>query len=185
MPPLNKPYPGQKPQMQPVKKKSHSSAIALLVSALILVAVGYFIVYPFLSKYLKTPHSLTFVVADTPVRTTSRITAHAEEPEIAVVQETPPATVVNEPNIAVVRNRQPASAKGFYVIVGSFPTKASADNFVKTKGNAINLEVLSFEELGLYRISAGYFDNIRSAYNAIPRVKDTGGFANAWVLENR
>ncbi len=170
MPPVNKPRPGQKTQVQTTKKSTNSNStiigIIIVIAVLALIAVGYFVGYPMLKKS-REARPVTNIV-ETPVDTTTVIPPVVENPEIIVKQESSSSV-----------------PKGYYIIVGSFRNQNNADKMVKNIRKDIKLEVLSFEELGLYRVSAGHYDNIHKAYNDTYSVKDLDGCANAWVLENR
>ena len=111
--------------------------------------------------------------------------ALADTTEIVFVDTT--ATIIpeiEEPQIIVKQESSPSVPKGYYIIVGSFRNKNYADIMVRNIRKDIELKVYFFEEIGMYRVSAGYYDNIHKSYNDTYSIKDIDGCANAWVLEN-
>jgi len=93
-------------------------------------------------------------------------------------------TVVIPEVVEIVQPELPSIPKGYYIIIGSFRNKENADKMVQNTSGG-DVKALFFEESGLYRVSVGYFDNIRQAYNTKPRIIDSYGISDAWVLENR
>ena len=165
MPPVPPRLQTQKPKPE---KKQTGNKVALIIITVVVLIVGagiaaYFFYPPFGELFRKTPEQQ---IVDPPI----------EEPE----EEEEP-----EPVLQPQKQESSSSVdKGFYVIVGSYRLKSNADNLVKTCRKDIELQVLYFEELGLYRVSAGKYDNIRKAYNDTYSIKDLDGCENAWVLEN-
>jgi len=154
-----------KPQAQTQKKSSGSNSalgILIVIAVLAIVAVGYFVGYPFVQKLMN--------------------------PQPTAIKESPPAdtTKVVIPVVEEIVVQQKLSIpKGYYIIVGSFRNTNNANNMVQHTKKDLELNILFFEELGLYRVSAGYYDNIHKAYNDIDSIKDLDGCADAWVLENQ
>ena len=167
MPPVNRTRAVRRPpQNQPKKSTSNNSSLGIIIviAIIAIIAIGYFYGYPLLKKS-KEVHP---VVVDTPVDTTETVIPVIEEPQIIVKQES-----------------SSSIPKGYYIIVGSFRNKNYADIMVKNTRKDIELQVHYFEELGVYRVSAGRYDNIHKAYNDTYSVKDIDGCGNAWVLENQ
>ena len=169
MPPVNRPRPGQASQPQTPKKSSGSNKgilwIVVVIVVLGLAAAGYFFGYPLFQKYWDARFG-NIVLESPPVAdTTTVITPEVEE-------------VFVQPEVSAI-------PKGYYIIVGSFRNKDNADKLVQTTTSDSEVKALYFEDLGLYRVSVGYFDNIHKAYNNIHRIKDSYGVADAWVLDNR
>ncbi len=137
-----------------------------VIALLVVVIVGSFFLFPSIQKHFrKTP---TQVIV--------------EEPPVEEIK------VVEEPVEELKPLKQESSSsvpKGFYIVVGSYRIKNNADRMVKNRSKDIELKVLFFDELGLYRVSAGHYDNIHKAYNDMYSIKDLDGCSNAWVLENR
>jgi cell division septation protein DedD len=134
--------------------------IVVVIAVLALVGAGYYFGYPMFQKYWDKRFKPVVLVTP-PVDTTTVVI-----PE--VVEVVPP---------------EPAIAKGYYIIVGSFRNKDNADKMVQNTSGS-DVKALFFEELGLYRVSIGYYDNIRQAYNNKPGMMASSGIADAWVLEN-
>jgi len=163
---VNKPRPGQKFQTRPPQTTTthnNNSGIAILIVILILavLAAGYFFGYPLIREYFNSRNATT-------------IQKIAPVDSLPVVKETP---IVQEKLI-------PAIPKGYYIIVGSFRNKTNADRMVQNMSKNIHLDVLYFEQLGFYRVSTGYYENIRKAYSNVFQVQSIDGCNNAWVLEN-
>jgi len=168
MPPAIRPRPGLKPPAQPPKKSTGANnnklGFLIVISGLALVAAGYFVGYPLIQRF-KKPQPV--VIWQNPsVDTTKVIIPEVEE-------------------IVVQQELSTSIPKGYYIIVGSFRNKNNADNIVHQIKKDIELNVLYFKEEELYRVSAGYYDNIHKAYNDIYSIKDLDGCADAWVLENQ
>jgi len=148
------------PQERSSKKTSKSILVVIsVVGALVILAAG-FLAYPFVKNLLFPP------------------------PPVIVVEEKPEIIPVEEPQEAI---QEPVSSipKGYYVIIGSFRDRKSADLWVNNmKDQNLTLEVLHFEEIGAYRVSAGSYDNIHTAYNETINVMDILRTLNVWVLEN-
>ncbi|MDR1154563.1 MAG: SPOR domain-containing protein [Bacteroidales bacterium] len=186
MPPVNRPRPGQKTQAQAPKKSTGSNSatvgIIIVIAVLALIAAGYFFglpYLPYLQKYLQKSPTEAIVLENTPADTAATQNPDGEalnEPE----PEVPPAE-----DIVVKQESSSSAPKGYYIIVGSFRYQSNADRMVQNTRKDIKLETVYFEELGLYRVSAGHYDNIHTAYNDTYSVKDLEGCGNAWVLENR
>ncbi len=142
---------------------NNTKTIIIIIALLIVCIGGGYFLYPAIKKASnKKPVAVVPVV--TPVDTT-RITP-VEEPM-------PEHKVESSASVE----------KGFYLIVGSYHQKSNAERQVK-KVSGTSLTVLYFEELGLYRVSAGKYDNIHKAYNNISHIKEIEGCSEAWVLEN-
>jgi len=155
---INKKSPVPNPQASTSKKTNFTVPIIIGVALLALLAGGYF-AYPFVKNLLFPP---------------PQIIAVEEKPEI--IPEEPPV---------VIQESTPSIARGYYIIVGSFRDRNRADLMVSNlKNTNLNLEVLHFEDIGAYRISAGHYDNIHSAYNRVHTVMDMMNTPNVWVLEN-
>ena len=165
----NKSYPKQGSHTQNPEKttgsKKNTPIIIIIIVVLVLgvSAVGFFVGYPYLQQFFE-PKSSTILVS--PPLDSSSIT-------IPVVEE-----------VIFQQESSPSVPKGFYIIVGSFLNKSYADDFVDNKRNDYELKILYFEELSLYRVSAGYYDNIHKAYNDLFSIRDLDCCSNAWVLEN-
>ena len=163
MTPVNKSRLKQSPQKQPSQKSVNNNStvvmIIIAISIIVLVLLGYFFGYPLVKKHFF--NRSTTIIQETVTVDTPEI----EETQIVTQQES-----------------NPSIPKGYYIIVGSFRNKVNAEQMVRMN-DAINLNVLYFESLGRYRVTAGYFENIREAYNKIYKVKDVFGTENAWVLE--
>ena len=141
------------------KSSKQILGIICVVAALILVAVGY-LAYPFV-KNLLFPSPQVVVVE--------------KEPEI--IPEEEPQEIIQEPVSSIPR--------GYYVIVGSFRSRERADLLVSNMKNFnLTMEVLHFKEIGAYRVSAGFYSNIHTAYNETVKVMDILRSPNVWVLEN-
>ena len=169
MPPVNRPRPGQRPRTQPKKSTSNNSSLGIIIviALLALIAIGYFVVYPLIKKSEVRP-VVVDTIESTPIDTTETIIPEIKEPQIIVKQESSSSV-----------------PKGYYIIVGSFRDKNNADNMAKNTRKDIELKIYYFEEIGMYRASAGYYDNIHKAYNDTYSIKDIDGCSNAWVLENQ
>jgi len=174
MPPVNRPRARanqRPPQKQPKKSTSNNSSsviIVIVIAIIAIIAIGFFFGYPLINKSEKVRPIIIDTTESTPVDTTETIVPVIEEPQIIVKQES---------SLSV--------PKGYYIIVGSFRNKNYADIMVKNTRKDIELQVHYFEELGVYRVSAGQYDNIHKAYNDTYSVKDIDGCSNAWVLENQ
>jgi hypothetical protein len=160
MPPVKKSPSGQNTR---TKKSTFSPGCIIILVIAVCVTAGavYFYGYPWFQEYRASRHVLPPV-------------------EIAVQDTTytPPPVVVQQETV-------PSVPKGYYIIVGSFRSKEYAEQMAKTLSGSLKLEVFHFEEIGVYRVSAGLYDNIHNAYNNVNRVWDVDGCENAWVLENR
>ena len=172
MPPIHS---RPRPQMQkPMLQRSQSgNKIALIVTISIAVILGigvaaYFMYPPFADLFRSKPEQPFY---EMPV----------EEPVQKPIVETIPVEEL-QPQKQESSN---SVAKGFYIIVGSFQQKRNAEYFVKKCSKDTELQVLYFDEIGYYRVSAGKYDNIHKAYNDAYSIKDLDGCENAWVLENR
>lgn len=165
---VKKPRTGQTAST-PTQKKLSATTIGIIVAAGIAVlgALAWFVGYPM----LKARQNAQIV---TPIAETTPDTTFVTPPDTTAIEE-----------VAVLQETVPSVPKGYYIIVGSFRNRDNADRMVNNTGKDIALEVLHFEELGVYRVSAGYYESIRKAYNDAYSVKDLDGCANAWVLENR
>ena len=159
MPPLKRPVPKQKQGTNPQKKSSNHITIGIIVVIivlLILAAGGYFYIYPRIIQQKKATTNI--IISDTikitPIDTIPKIV----ESEIVVQQESTSSV-----------------PKGYYIIVGSFREKNNAENLLKKVRKDIELNVYYFEEIGLYRASAGHYDNIHKAYNDAYSIKDIDG----------
>jgi len=163
MPPVVRPRSGQSSQPQTPKSSTGSNKsvlwIVIIIAVLALAGAGYYFGYPVFQKYWDS----RFKVA---------------------VPELPPAdtTTVVIPEVVEIVQPEPAIPNGYYIIVGSFRKKENADKMAQTISGG-NTKSLYFEELGLYRVSVGYFDNIRQAYNNKPGIMASYGISEAWVLE--
>ena len=163
MPTINQPRPKQIPQAQKSSGSNNNTfGILIVVAVLALVAVGYFVGYPFLQKFMKPRPAMITVIP--PVDTTTVVIPDVEE--------------------IVVQQELPSIPKGYYIIVGSFRHQNNAGNMAQNMRKDFELNVLYFEELELYRVSAGFYENIHKAYNDLYSIKDLDGCADAWVLEN-
>ena len=165
MPPVTRPRPGQQSQPQTPKTSTGSNKnvlwIIVAIAVLALAGAGYFFGYPLYQKYWNARFAIAIPETPPPAEDTTTVVVPVVE-EIAVVSELP------------------TIPKGYYIIVGSFRNKNNAAKMVQNTSGS-DVKSLFFEDLGLYRVSVGYFDNIRQAYNN----KNSYGFADAWVLENR
>ena len=172
MPPVNRPrtHANQRPQRQPKKLTSKNSSLVIIIVLVIiaLIAIVFFFGYPLINKSEAAHPVIIDTTESTPVDTTETIIPIIEEPQIIVKQESSSSV-----------------PKGYYIIVGSFRDKNNADNMAKNIRKDIELTIYFFEEIGMYRVSAGQYDNIHKAYNDTYSVKDLDGCANAWVLENQ
>ena len=180
MPPVNKSRARQKTQAQShnIKKSSNSNQrlVFLFVIAVIAVIVaGIFIVYPLLKKTSDT--SSVTVIENNQVDATEFETIALDTIAIDIPK-------VDETKITIKQESSTSVPKGFYIIVGSFRDQANADNLVKNVRKDIELKIYFFEGSGLYRVSAGQYDNIHKAYNDTYSIKDIDGCSGAWVLEN-
>jgi len=145
--------------MQTSKKSSKTIlATIFFVGALVIIAAGY-LAFPFVKNLL-----------------------FPSPPVIAVVEE--PEIIPEEPQ-EVFQEPTPSVPRGYYVIVGSFRNRERADLMVSNMKNYnLTLEVLHFEDIGAYRVSAGHYENIHTAYNETIRVMDILNTPKVWVLEN-
>jgi len=160
MPPVRKNHPDPNSQERSSKKTSKNIiVIFLIVGVIVLLAVGYF-ACPFVKNLLFPPQSVIVV---------------EQVPEIIPADESQEA--IQESGTSI--------PKGYYIIVGSFRDRKNADLWVSNMKNFnLALEVLHFENIGAYRISAGHYDNIHTAYNEAVNVMDVMSSLNVWVLEN-
>lgn len=161
----SRPQTAQKPKDE--DQPNNAARVIVLIILIIGIGVGSYFLYPIVkAKFFTKPVE---VVEELPTVT-------------EVIEEQPPVTEVLEP----FRQESSSSVpKGFYIIVGSYRIKSNADHLVTKLKKDIELKVLFFEELGLYRVSAGQYDNIHKAYNDLYSIKDLDGCTNAWVLENK
>ncbi len=165
-----------KPQQQPNKPKAapssgNSKTVIILLAALVICAVGGYFLYPIIKDALEKSRPQQVITAPT-------------VPEVVPVDTV--QTKIAEPEPIPHKIESVSSVpKGFYIIVGSYQKKYNADNLVKSLKKDVELNVLHFQELGLYRVSAGRYDNIHKAYNDMISIKDLDGCTNAWVLENK
>ena len=165
MPSVKKSQSGQSAQTQKPKSSSGSGVIIAIVVIIVVAGIAaavYFFGYPWFQKYMDSRRP-------------------APPPVEVAVQDT--TTYI--PPVVVQQETAPSVPKGFYIIVGSFRSKDYAEQMVKTFSGALNLDVFYFKKIGMYRVSAGLYDNIHKAYNNVNRVWDVEGCENAWVLENR
>lgn len=163
MPPMNKTRQGtESPQKQAAINNSMWLVI-IIIAVLVLSVFGYFFGYPLFQKY----------------RNNRFVNLIPEAPP--VIQEADTATLT--PVVEEIFTEEISSIpKGYYIIAGSFRNKNYADNMVSSNKD-IELEALYFEDLGIYRVSAGYFGNIHQAYNKIYGTRDFDRFDDVWVLE--
>jgi uncharacterized protein YneF (UPF0154 family) len=137
--------------------------VIIIIAVLVLAVFGYFFGYPLFQKY----------------RNNRFVNLIPEAPP--VIQEADTATLT--PVVEEIFTEEISSIpKGYYIIAGSFRNKNYADNMVSSNKD-IELEALYFEDLGIYRVSAGYFGNIHQAYNKIYGTRDFDRFDDVWVLE--
>jgi hypothetical protein len=169
--------------VQAPKKSTGSNGAAIgiiiVIAVLALIAAGYFFGLPYLQKYLQKSPLEAIILENTPPADTT-----AQNPDGEVLSE-PEIEVPPVEDIVVKQESSSSAPKGYYIIVGSFRNQSNADRMVQNTRKDIKLETVYFEELELYRVSAGHYDNIHTAYNDTYSVKDLEGCANAWVLENR
>ncbi len=169
MPPVRPRPQAQKPKSEKNPAGSgNTTTIVVIIILLLLIGGGiaaYFLYPPFQNFFRKTPKE-TIVTEPAPKDT-------------VVIEEAPPIEEL-KPQKQESSNSAP---KGFYIIVGSYRNQSYANKMVKNCSKDIELEVIYFEEIGMYRVSAGHYDNIHKAYNDAYSIKDLDGCANAWVLE--
>ncbi len=164
----------QKPKSEK-KSTNNNTTIGIIVAVAVLLGAGtiaFFSYPPFRDLFRKSPEEVVTRQDTTPKDT-------------VIVEEAPPVEEA-KPLEDVKPQKQEVSSstsKGFYIIVGSFREQSNAERMVKKCKKDIELQVIYFQEIGMHRVSAGRYDNIRKAYNDTYSIKDLDGCANAWVLE--
>ena len=164
MPPINKTRQGTESPKKPATVDNSTWLVIIIIAVLVLAVFGYFFGYPLFQKYWNN-------------RFANQI---PEAPP--VIQEADTATLSPVIEEIVFTEEVPSIPKGYYIIAGSFRNKNYADDMVSSNKD-IELETLYFEDLGIYRVSAGYFGNIHQAYNKIYGTRDFDRFGDVWVLE--
>ncbi len=161
----------QLPQSQKPKKQSdQTQTIAIIICVIVLIGafIAAYFFYPPFGNLFKKQKEVVMVIDTLPQMPVDTL-QHTIDSELV-----PHKT---ESNSSV--------EKGFYIIVGSFQQKQNAYNMANKHKKDVDLTVVYFEELGLYRVSAGRYDNIHKAYNDTYSIKDIDGCSDAWVLENQ
>jgi len=161
---VNKTRNTQKSEQQNKKILTNNNNPLLIIIVFVflaLIIVGIFC-YPWLKDHFNSSNTTTIT-------------------ELAPLDTIP---AIDEPFIIEQEESLPSIPKGYYIIIGSFRYKDNAESLVNHYSNRFHLEILFFEELGLYRVSIGYYDNALKAYTNVLSVKDFEAFWDAWVLEN-
>ena len=174
MPPVNKkPQPTTKQPGAGKKPGNNNTKTIVIVLVCVVVAaavIAFFVHPPFRDFFRKSP---------------AKTAVEAPAPE-EVAEDVPPVEEAPAEELQPQKQESSSSvSKGFYVNVGSFRDQRNAERLVKNCSKDIELEVLYFNEIGYYRVSAGHYDNIHKAYNDKYSIKDLDNCENAWVLENR
>lgn len=171
MPPVRRPRPQPVKPEKTAKGSNNITTIIIIIIILIACGVGGYFLYPVVKNELEKrnrqelpPPPVQEVVQDTVPQVTETVPVEDIKPD--------------------KRESSPSVDRGFYIIVGSFQNKNYAESMVRRLKKDVDLTVLHFPELGVYRVSAGKYESIHKAYNDKYSIKDIDGCENAWVLEN-
>ncbi|MDR2038336.1 MAG: SPOR domain-containing protein [Bacteroidales bacterium] len=167
----------EKPEKSTSKKNTGTIIIVLLLGIGIGITIG-ILFDPIKKIFVKPAVEETIIITPAPLP--------ESEPEEINEEVQPEPEPVAQP-VAVTHKQESSSSvpTGFYIIIGSYHQRYSAEQLVSAVEKDIEANVLHFKELGLYRVSVGKYDRLNKAYNDLSSIKDLDGCEEAWVLENR
>jgi nucleoid DNA-binding protein len=190
-----KPIPqAKKPISTQPKKSSAKLIIALLLGLVVVAVVVLSLIYPDIAKQ-KFNDATKFVgsifkgkekpVDTLPIPTDTLTAEDSANIETEAILEN--YTIVNSETNARLEPKldQLSDAKKVYIIAGSFKVKSYANrlrNKLNKKG--FRAEVLPVNN-GLYRVSIGSFDDVKSAAEDFNRIRSIDQNIDVWLLINK